>query len=48
MGAEKFAEVLKTIKLESKETLLIYTAEEPNRIAVDINKEGEDRLKNEN
>lgn len=44
--AEKFAEVLKTIKLEPKETLLVFTAKEPNRIAVNISKEGEDRLRN--
>lgn len=42
-----FAEVLKSIKLEPKETLLVYTSEESNCIAANISKEGEDRLKNE-
>lgn len=42
-----FAGVLKSIKLEQKETLLIYTSEESNRIAANISQEGEDRLRNE-
>jgi len=42
-----FAQVLKSIKLEPKETVLVYTSEESNCIAVNISKDGEDRLKNE-
>lgn len=42
-----FAGTLKSIKLEPKETLLIYTSEESNRIAANISQEGEDHLRNE-